>query len=239
MSRFKNKLCPVCRIAFNEDEDIVVCPDCGTPHHRECYMKIGHCGIEEYHAKGFVWNGLLPDQTKEQASASTAQSEQAANNETAQHAENHTVAQPMHADTQNSHHAELPPMGENSELPEMESLKDINPYFDMYKKIRELTDDEKRGDDGVSSKELCHFAGKSILHYSQAFAAFRVGVFKNGHIQPVKMFLNLCSGLFAPIHQFYRRMDFLAISLLLVSAITSIHGELSNNNPLSVSSLYF
>ncbi len=40
---FKNYICPVCNLRFNDDDDIVVCPDCGTPHHRECYKKEGNC----------------------------------------------------------------------------------------------------------------------------------------------------------------------------------------------------
>ena len=35
--------CPVCEKYFHADDDVVVCPECGTPHHRECYEKLGHC----------------------------------------------------------------------------------------------------------------------------------------------------------------------------------------------------
>ena len=33
---------------FNED-DVVFCPVCGAPHHRECYKVLGHCALEELH----------------------------------------------------------------------------------------------------------------------------------------------------------------------------------------------
>ncbi len=33
---------------FNED-DVVYCPVCGAPHHRECYNALGHCALEEFH----------------------------------------------------------------------------------------------------------------------------------------------------------------------------------------------
>lgn len=45
--------CPVCSKYFHADDDIVVCPECGTPHHRECYSAIGHCHNEELHAQGY------------------------------------------------------------------------------------------------------------------------------------------------------------------------------------------
>ena len=47
--------CVVCGEAFKEEDDIVVCPDCGTPHHRACYEKLGHCGNEALHEKGEEW----------------------------------------------------------------------------------------------------------------------------------------------------------------------------------------
>ncbi len=41
--------CPVCKAYLFDDEDIVFCPTCGAPHHRDCYMKLGHCALEELH----------------------------------------------------------------------------------------------------------------------------------------------------------------------------------------------
>lgn len=47
--------CPVCSNKFEEKDDIVVCPVCGTPHHRACWQSLGHCINEEKHAEGYVW----------------------------------------------------------------------------------------------------------------------------------------------------------------------------------------
>lgn len=47
--------CPVCQSEFKETDDIVVCPKCGTPHHRECYKKLGHCANEQNHGKEESW----------------------------------------------------------------------------------------------------------------------------------------------------------------------------------------
>lgn len=41
--------CPFCGQAFKETDDIVVCPDCGTPHHRECWLKNGECFRADKH----------------------------------------------------------------------------------------------------------------------------------------------------------------------------------------------
>ena len=50
---FSEQVCPVCGKKFNEDDDIAVCPECGTPHHRECYLKNGRCANESLHSTGF------------------------------------------------------------------------------------------------------------------------------------------------------------------------------------------
>ena len=53
---FIGNKCPVCDQYFHADEDIVVCPECGTPHHRECYDKLGHCVNEERHSDGYDYS---------------------------------------------------------------------------------------------------------------------------------------------------------------------------------------
>ncbi len=47
--------CPVCGKSFGKDDDIVVCPECGAPYHRECYQKAGHCIYEEKHGTPEAW----------------------------------------------------------------------------------------------------------------------------------------------------------------------------------------
>lgn len=41
--------CAVCSAYLFPEDDIVYCPVCGAPHHRDCYNSIGHCSLEEYH----------------------------------------------------------------------------------------------------------------------------------------------------------------------------------------------
>ena len=45
--------CPVCGVEFAEGDDVVYCPDCGTPHHRECYKMAGHCVNAGLHKAGY------------------------------------------------------------------------------------------------------------------------------------------------------------------------------------------
>lgn len=48
-SNIPREKCAVCQSYLFEDDDVVYCPNCGAPHHRECYNAVGHCGLEQYH----------------------------------------------------------------------------------------------------------------------------------------------------------------------------------------------
>lgn len=50
-----NDICSGCNNPLLKNEDIVVCPVCGTPQHRECWNKNGACVNEHLHSEGFVW----------------------------------------------------------------------------------------------------------------------------------------------------------------------------------------
>ncbi len=53
---YTGQKCQVCGIEFTENDDIVVCPICGTPHHRDCYNELGRCVNEEKHNDNYDWN---------------------------------------------------------------------------------------------------------------------------------------------------------------------------------------
>ena len=55
MINFIGCTCDVCNEKFTAESDVVVCPECGTPHHRECYKDLEHCVHEEKHLDGFEW----------------------------------------------------------------------------------------------------------------------------------------------------------------------------------------
>lgn len=69
--KYVNETCPICKETFSADSDVVVCPECGTPHHRACYAKVGHCYNDEKHTEKFIWeaeNKPIPEEkpTKEE-----------------------------------------------------------------------------------------------------------------------------------------------------------------------------
>jgi len=50
------KKCAVCSAYLFEDDDVVHCPVCGAPHHRDCYKSVGHCGLEDLHGTENQYN---------------------------------------------------------------------------------------------------------------------------------------------------------------------------------------
>lgn len=56
MADYTNLVCPVCKEKFTVEDDIVVCPICGTPHHRECWAKEGKCANTAWHKENKTYN---------------------------------------------------------------------------------------------------------------------------------------------------------------------------------------
>ncbi len=54
--KYFNQKCTHCNKLFEKDDDVVVCPVCGTPQHRECYEENNKCINFHKHAEGYVWS---------------------------------------------------------------------------------------------------------------------------------------------------------------------------------------
>ena len=61
---YDNKVCDGCSDVMLEGDDIVVCPECGTPQHRECYKKNNQCVNAHLHAEGFDWRAANAEPKK-------------------------------------------------------------------------------------------------------------------------------------------------------------------------------
>lgn len=55
MSNYNGMKCISCGNVFKDGDDVVVCPECGTPYHRECYLKEGKCVNTKLHETGESW----------------------------------------------------------------------------------------------------------------------------------------------------------------------------------------
>lgn len=55
MSYYISEKCLICNKEFTESDDIVVCPECGTPYHRSCYKEKKQCVNSALHKTGGSW----------------------------------------------------------------------------------------------------------------------------------------------------------------------------------------
>ncbi|MGN0612308.1 MAG: RING finger protein [Porcipelethomonas sp.] len=66
MAYFTGTECMICKERFRDDDDIVVCPECGTPYHRDCFAKEGRCINEKLHEQHKSWSEDMADSGAEQ-----------------------------------------------------------------------------------------------------------------------------------------------------------------------------
>ncbi len=55
MSRYTGVKCPVCETKFTDNDNVVVCPECGAPYHRDCYDSKGGCIFADKHGTDDGW----------------------------------------------------------------------------------------------------------------------------------------------------------------------------------------
>jgi hypothetical protein len=67
MANYIGVRCPVCNKKFAQTDDIVVCPICGAPHHRDCYRIKNECAFVEEHLSGNVWHAPREQSSEEDA----------------------------------------------------------------------------------------------------------------------------------------------------------------------------
>ena len=219
MFKFQNKMCPVCRERFREGDEITVCPECGTPHHRACYRVANKCSLEELHADGFVWNGRLPDEPMPVPDITTFIKNLKEDEE--------NERKSFEEDEKSLTLLGLTNLNEE-QLEEFREAKNFGPM----KELIDTISDNTAGEDGVSMQELIAYTGTSVWHYVRAFNSFR-GM--NGDGKKHYLSFNLCSGLLSPIYQFYRKMDLLGIAVTLISLVPSAFIALSENGAAMMS----
>lgn len=57
--KYTGNICDGCGLPFTDEDDVVVCPECGTPQHRECYDKENKCVCSHRHGEEYNWQGTV------------------------------------------------------------------------------------------------------------------------------------------------------------------------------------
>lgn len=202
MSRYTGNQCPVCGQKFRDGEDVVVCPDCGTPYHRACWQKVGACVHQAEHAAGFEWK---PDNAPEELDAVCP---------------NCGTHNPAGAKFCN--HCGVPlATSEEAAPPRQEPIYNRpnagqGPHIDAYGPgedgsiyRREIGPDDPI--DGILARDWASFIGRSSLYYLMQF--FRMSETKR------RISLSFSAFLLGPIYFFYRKLWKLAALFTALEAL--------------------
>ena len=225
MREFEGKSCECCKEPFCAEDEIVVCPDCGTPIHKKCWD--GHCPNESRHADGYDWEAehLRREQPKSVSSAeevcaicglplSEEDTVVCPDCGTPMHRACHERVgrcpnEPRHA----YGYIYRSDRGRPITIPMPQSFEDY---------VKKVQDREKeRGTErtcfGVNHSELVHFLGVHNLSTPRFYSLF-FHMADTGR----KVSFNFLAGLLMPFYQLYRKMTGPSIVLLLLFSIANI-----------------
>ena len=233
MARYTGNHCPVCEQAFTDNDDIVVCPDCGTPYHRACWQKVGVCMHRSEHAAGFEWQPEVGAGAAEAAHAAVCPN--CGNHNTpgavrcshcgcplpkpGEESQNAPGAAPQPPQNQGPIYARNPGDVNPNAAPRNDPAAP-GPHIDTYSsgpdgiQRREIGPEDPI--EGIKAKDWAAFVGRSPMYYLMQF--FRMSETKQ------KVTLSLSAFLFGPAYLFYRKMWKQGLLAALVMVLLSIPG---------------
>ena len=208
MSNYNGTKCISCEEIFKDGDDVVVCPVCGTPYHRECYNKEGECINLTLHESGESWK---PEY--EQSESGTNQS-----------------AEPVKCIRCG---AENPPQGlfcSKCGMPlsgnqgarpfnganENMNGQDFERQFGGFgmNGFNTMVLDENSDIDGIKLGDYAKYAGKNPISFLANFIRFG----KNGS----KISLNFSAFIVPELYFFYRKTPLIGVLMLLATVVISI-----------------
>lgn len=218
---FTQYKCPVCDKQFESGDDVVVCPECGAPHHRSCYEQSGHCFYRDRHDEGFSFESLFPHQPTD------------SDNRTADFEDFQTIMCPIcfHKNPMGSHTCErcgtdlsreqmnsnipprqeqppqnqgmpnngIPPFGFAAGMPNIDPLGGLNSNEDVG--------------EGVTAGEAAKFTGKNTAYFSVIFQRLK---------QSDRSKFSFAAFIFGGIYFLYRKMYGIGILFSLLVIISNV-----------------
>ena len=181
---FKGKNRPVCTKSFGEEDDIVVCPKCGAPYHRECYKEKGKCIFTDLHKEKKTWKEVY-DKSEEPSDEDESDEN---NYSVCKHCGHKNSDDSIVCEkcgeflTGSSGFVQSDPddpdddMDEESELEKIrEQMRNVGPVMgstNFYANGMpvQFGFDEKEDHDGVTTKELVDYVGGNVLYYLPVFS---------------------------------------------------------------------
>ncbi len=168
MKNLTSMTCCVCEKNFVKGDDVVVCPECGAPYHRECYAKNGACVFADKHAEGFEYKPKPEKAEQDTASrCSNCGAENSANNLFCEHCGAPMRKQDDETPKFNGYENQDPNMQtqNNNQGNITFTRMPTNGSFDIYIKETVL----EKEFDGISTSDWIKFIGPSAAQYLYQF----------------------------------------------------------------------
>ena len=197
---FIGEKCVRCGEAFTADDDVVVCPECGSPHHRACYKAENKCANELWHAEGKVWE-------RSAATAPPPESEQDDDYEGKECPLCHCMNAGDAAVCENC--------GVSLDGVEREKKPESGsgvPPFGIPRPYLGFDPNEDMG--GATLKDVSDFVRTNTIYY--------IPLFKRMKDTGRSISFNLISFIFPPLYFANRRMWFWAMTSLIISVLLSL-----------------
>ena len=234
MTRYTGNHCPVCEQAFTDTDDIVVCPDCGTPYHRDCWKKVGACMHRSEHAAGFEWQPEVGPEAVKAAHEATCPNCGTRNTPGAARC-SHCGCPLPRSDADNADAAkpeeQVPIYARDPADLRQNRSAASGPHIETYSADREggiyrREIGPEDTIDGIKAKDWAAYVGRSPMYYLMQF--FRMSITKR------KVAVCLSAFLFGPAYLLYRKMwkeGLLTAVLTIVLSIPTFIEIISVFNP--------
>ncbi|MBR4554785.1 MAG: DUF2628 domain-containing protein [Ruminococcus sp.] len=219
MGKYDGCKCLSCGLEFTEFDDVVVCPECGTPYHRDCYEKEGQCINTDLHESGGTWK----PEHKEAHSEGPVRCVRCGQENPAEGLFCNRCGMPLN----DMHNNEPRPFNENGNAGQRPGgmnnggMNGMNgmPGQGMNGSGFAVPPNAMRFDqdsdiDGVKLGDLARYVGRNQFSFLTSFIRF--GKFGG------KASLNFCALLFPQYYFFYRKMNLIGIIYLIGSVILSL-----------------
>lgn len=198
MSNYIGVRCPVCNKKFIQADDIVVCPVCGAPHHRECYAAKSACAFASEHLSGKEWRPPAPEPGAPQESPDVS---------VCPACRSHNPKDVIFCQVCGKRMSEIPPQGDRPREPATWGFPGIMQGIDPAALVYGgLPPDEKIG--GESVRDLAVYIGDNSAYYLTRF--------KIMDETSRSLSFNLSALVFGFLYFFHRKMYLIGAFLLVL-----------------------
>lgn len=210
MSNYNGTKCISCKEIFKDSDDVVVCPVCGTPYHRECYNKEGKCINIGLHESSDSWKPEYEQfNSEDEQSAQTVRCIRCGAENPQQGLFCQKCGMPLSSG--GNHYRPF-----NSDNQNM-NPRDFERQFGAGGGVNGFNTvvlDENTELDGIKLDDYANYVGKNPLSFLANFVRFS----KTGG----KVALNFGALIFPELYFFYRKMPWLGVVFMMFTVLFSI-----------------